>query len=51
MTAHNAILAIAETTAERALIARWLDEDNEYTARQRAWQEVGRRRGEVRFRW
>jgi len=51
MTARENIIALAETESQRRLIARWLSADEEFTSRQRAWEELDRRRGEVRFRW
>ena len=51
MTARDTIIALAETAAQRRLITRWLDADDEFTSRQRAWEELSQRRREVRFRW
>ena len=53
-TIKDKLIAIADTDAERALIARWMNDDADANcARQRAWQEIDERlaRGDYPFRW
>ena len=54
ITVKEKLIALADTDAERELIAMWMDEDREkFCARQRAWEKVDARgvRGELRLRW
>ncbi len=54
ITVKEKLIALADTEAERELIAMWMDEDREkFCARQRAWEKVNARvvRGELRLRW
>lgn len=54
ITVKEKLIALADTEAERELIAMWMDEDREkFCARQRAWEKVnaGVVRGELRLRW
>lgn len=53
-TVRERLMTQADTDAERALLAIWLDEDAEgVCARQRAWQriEVRSSRAGLRFSW
>ncbi len=54
ITVKEKLIALADTQAERELIAMWMDEDREkFCARQRAWENVDTRvaRRELRLRW
>ena len=45
ITVKEKLIALADTEAERELIAMWMDEDSEkFCARQRAWEKVDVRR-------
>lgn len=46
MTVREKLMSEVLTNAERELLELWFEEDSDpYVARQRAWEEIGRRGG------